>query len=529
MDANDENKMNEIFSKLESNNIISYKYSINNKIYMNFELNEVEKECFSIIMNILKKNNLNSVISRVAGGWVRDKLLGKESDDIDIAVSGINANDLVKIINEELYSGKSKIGIIKQNPNRGKNVEVITTKICKISIDFVNLRTKDKDGIPSPLSDAEFRDISINSLFYNINEQKVEDFTKRGIKDLENGIIETPIEPNIGLKNDPFIIIRMLRFAIKYKFRIEKDINDYIQKNGKDILDEFCTKVSKQRLEKEMTKIFLIDNSEFIIAYLYSFNILDILFFLKDYDLHYNYDNLFLKVTNLYILGHYLLKRGEKIFEIELNSDNFNKIDYSFLLLTLFFRNFKYKDTYLNHKILSTTYKTSIEHRNENNFMCKNFDELLKIINENKYERFPIFKVLKKIHINNIIHVLLASIAYEYIESVKLDFILSEIDEDVLQKIIDKNKKFYDYVKNEDLLHLDKMKPLINAKEIAELLNIKGNKEIGTIKNYLMDEQIKNPKLSKEEAIELIKKKREELFPNSDDNCNRISGKKNEK
>ena len=37
--------------------------------------------------------------------------------------------------------------------------------MCNIPIDFVNLRTKDKDNIPSPLSDAEFRDISINSLF----------------------------------------------------------------------------------------------------------------------------------------------------------------------------------------------------------------------------------------------------------------------------------------------------------------------------------------------------------------------------
>ena len=72
---------------------------------------------------------------------------------------------------------------------------------------------------------------------------------------MENGIIETPIEPKTGLKNDPFIDKRMLRFAIKYN-----DINNYIEKNGKDIINDFIKKVSKQILEKEMTKIFLIDN-----------------------------------------------------------------------------------------------------------------------------------------------------------------------------------------------------------------------------------------------------------------------------
>jgi hypothetical protein len=49
---------NEIYQKLENNNLISYPLSTNNNINKEFELNEKEKECFTIIMNILKKNNL---------------------------------------------------------------------------------------------------------------------------------------------------------------------------------------------------------------------------------------------------------------------------------------------------------------------------------------------------------------------------------------------------------------------------------------------------------------------------------------
>ena len=211
---------NEIYAKLELNSLVSYEKITNNKINQNISLNEKEKECFSIIMNNISKNNLGSVICRVAGGWIRDKLLGKESDDIDISVSGIAAWKLVYSINTELYPKKFKMGIIPKNPEKGKNIEVTTTNICNTSIDFVDLRLDEKRKLIPGLYDAELRDISINSMFYNINEQKVEDFTQRGIKDLEQGIINTPVNPDVAILNDSFIILRMLRFAIKFKFKI---------------------------------------------------------------------------------------------------------------------------------------------------------------------------------------------------------------------------------------------------------------------------------------------------------------------
>ena len=511
MDEINENKENEIFSKLESNKIISYTKNTNNKININFSLNEIEKECFSIIMKVLKKNNLNSVTCRVAGGWVRDKLLGKESDDIDILVDNIKADDLAKLINEELYPEKFKMGVIKSNPNKGKNIEVSKTIICNTSIDIVNLRTNYKNKEATPLSDAQYRDISINSLFYNINEQKVEDFSERGIKDLENGIIETPIEPNIALRDDPYIPLRMLRFAIKYKFKIANDINNYLEKNPEGIIEFFYNKVAKERMEKELLKILNLENSEYAIAYLYSFNMIDILFLIKDYAPKKNFDKIFLKTTNLYILGQYLLKQ-DKIFDIEFKSDNFNKIEYSLLLLTLYFRNIKDKyNAPLNQLILKNTYRTTSEHQKQNNFMCRNFDELFSLINENIYERLPIARALRKIAYKNIIPILLASIAYNYIENVELDSVINKIEEDILQKMISKHKKFFDFIKKEDILHIDKLEPLFSGKEIKELFVIKDYKKIGILKDYIIDEQIKDQKLNKNKAMELLKKKNEEI------------------
>ena len=47
----------------------------------------------------------------------------------------------------------------------------------------------------TPKEDAARRDLTINALFYNINEDKIEDFTGKGLSDLEAGIIRTPLDP----------------------------------------------------------------------------------------------------------------------------------------------------------------------------------------------------------------------------------------------------------------------------------------------------------------------------------------------
>ena len=518
----------EKYQSLESNKLISYELKTNNKINKEFALTEEEKNCFSIIIDILKKNNLTSTICRVAGGWVRDKLLGKESDDIDIALNDMKGSTLANLINEELYPGKNKVGIIQQNVEKGKNLETATIKINKRWIDLVNLRCEDKNKIGTPLTDAERRDLSINSLFYNINEGKVEDFTNKGIKDLENGIIETPIDAEITFKDDPLRILRMLRFAIKYRFRIGFNINNYIEKDKENITKNFYENISRERIEKELYKIFNMNNSSFAIAYLYTFNILDIILLTKDYDSETNYENIFLKIANIYILGEYLLTKN-KIFEIEMNSENFNKIDYSLLLLTLYFRDKKNNNdnSLMNQQILKFTYKTSTDYLKSNYLMCAYFDELYNLITNENYNRLLIGKALRKITYKNILPCIYASIAYEYIETNQLNTLMDNIDSNCLQNIIEKNKRFLNYIKNEDMMHIDKMKPLFNGKEILEKLNMKAGKELGILIEFLIDEQIKEPKLSKDDAIELLKKKKDEIVINIDTNDKNNHSKKN--
>ena len=86
---------------------------------------------------------------------------------------------------------------------QSKHLEVACMKVHGIMIDLVNLRAEDytEDSriptirIGTPKEDAMRRDLTINSMFYNINESKVEDYTEKGIPDLKAGIVRTPLEP----------------------------------------------------------------------------------------------------------------------------------------------------------------------------------------------------------------------------------------------------------------------------------------------------------------------------------------------
>ena len=82
-------------------------------------------------------------------------------------------------------------------------METATIRVEGLMIDLVNLRNEEytqESRVPTieigtPTEDAYRRDLTINSLFYNVNEEKIEDFTGKGITDLRAGIIRTPLEP----------------------------------------------------------------------------------------------------------------------------------------------------------------------------------------------------------------------------------------------------------------------------------------------------------------------------------------------
>lgn len=162
----------------------------------NIVLTKREEELFQLFLKVQNHYYQNQKLTlRVAGGWVRDKLLGLESHDIDIAldtVTGVNFTQNLQNYMKENNIGQTKgFGVIKPNPDQSKHLEAATINIDGDWLDFVNLRKEEYTAdsrVPTiefgtPEEDALRRDLTINALFYNINESKVEDFTQKGLQD----------------------------------------------------------------------------------------------------------------------------------------------------------------------------------------------------------------------------------------------------------------------------------------------------------------------------------------------------------
>ncbi|PCH33236.1 hypothetical protein WOLCODRAFT_159930 [Wolfiporia cocos MD-104 SS10] len=203
---------------------------------------------------------------RIAGGWVRDKLLGLDSNDIDIALT-----DMMGVTFAEYFvafcskcQGVDVKGVTKiaSNPEQSKHLETARTTVLGYEIDFVNLRSEEYAAgsrIPTqitfgtPLQDALRRDITINALFYNVHTRSVEDYTEKGLDDLKNGIIRTPLSPRETFIDDPLRVIRCIRFASRLGFEVVQELRDAMRNH--DILKALVTKISRERVGEEVHKM----------------------------------------------------------------------------------------------------------------------------------------------------------------------------------------------------------------------------------------------------------------------------------
>ncbi len=75
----------------------------------NIKLNEKEESIFALLLDVLQENGLKTTL-RVAGGWVRDKLYGKESNDIDIALDDLLGSEFAPLIQKKLEEIDAKEG-----------------------------------------------------------------------------------------------------------------------------------------------------------------------------------------------------------------------------------------------------------------------------------------------------------------------------------------------------------------------------------------------------------------------------------
>ncbi|EEY68684.1 tRNA nucleotidyltransferase, putative [Phytophthora infestans T30-4] len=202
---------------------------------------------------------------RVAGGWVRDKLRGAESEDIDIALDNLMGAKFARYITKFQRDRKlppSSVGVVKANSDKSKHLEVATVTIEGSTVDLVHLRAEEytpDSRVPevtfaTPEDDASRRDLTINALFYNLHTRHVEDFTGKGVNDLKNGVIRTPREPVQTFLDDPLRVLRALRFACEFGFTLDPALETAVLEQ-REIVGAMRRKVSRERIGIEVRKM----------------------------------------------------------------------------------------------------------------------------------------------------------------------------------------------------------------------------------------------------------------------------------
>ncbi|PNH11388.1 CCA tRNA nucleotidyltransferase, mitochondrial [Tetrabaena socialis] len=153
--------------------------------------------------------------------------------------------------------------VIQSNPDQSKHLETARMKIGDVWIDLVNLRSETyaaDSRIPTmtfgtPEQDALRRDFTVNALFYNISAGGVvEDLTGRGLQDLRDGLIRTPLPPMETFLDDPLRVLRAVRFGTRFSFRLHPDI--LLAAGSEQVRVALASKISKERIGTELEGMF---------------------------------------------------------------------------------------------------------------------------------------------------------------------------------------------------------------------------------------------------------------------------------
>ena len=221
------------------------------KLYSDAELAQIlDKDIFHQIGQAADELGLDCY---VVGGYVRDIFLERPSNDIDVVVvgSGIKVAEALRA----RLGKKAHISVFKnfgtaQVKYRGQEVEFVGAR--RESYNRNSRKPIVEDGTLE--DDQNRRDFTINAMAIQLNAnhfgELVDPFD--GLADLEDGIIRTPLDPDITFSDDPLRMMRCVRFATQLKFFIEDETFDALGRNAHRL-----EIISGERICDELNKIML--------------------------------------------------------------------------------------------------------------------------------------------------------------------------------------------------------------------------------------------------------------------------------
>ena len=189
----------------------------------------------------------------VVGGYVRDLFLERPSTDIDVVVvgSGIEVASRLK----SMLGRRAHLSVFR-------NFGTAQVKCGGLEVEFVGARKESyshdsrkphvEDGTLE--DDQNRRDFTINAMAVCLNGDRFGELVDPfdGVADLEDGIIATPLDPDITFSDDPLRMMRCVRFATQLNFEIEEETREALARNA-----DRLKIISGERIQEELNKIIL--------------------------------------------------------------------------------------------------------------------------------------------------------------------------------------------------------------------------------------------------------------------------------
>ena len=229
-----------------------------------FDVKDVAKHKMSIFEMIGEEADKLGRECYVIGGFVRDIFLGRPSKDIDCVTIG-SGIELAEALAKRLGKKYTHLAVYRnfgtaQVKHTEKNFE--TGEITEMEIEFVGARRESyshdsrkpvvEDGTLE--DDQNRRDLTINDLAICHNKDRFGELVDpfHGVDDLEAGLIRTPLDPDITFSDDPLRMLRAIRFACRFGFKIVPETFEAIARNRDRIKI-----ISAERIIDELNKIML--------------------------------------------------------------------------------------------------------------------------------------------------------------------------------------------------------------------------------------------------------------------------------
>lgn len=199
----------------------------------------------------------------VVGGFVRDFFLERRSKDADFVACAVSGTEP-----SSDNPGIQLAHAVAKSMGRGARVAVFATygtaqisgRVCPLEMEFVGARKESytpesRNPVVSRATlaeDLERRDFTINAMAVSLNKHTYGEFIDpfSGLEDLKDGIIRTPLDPDITFSDDPLRMMRAVRFASQLNFRIHPATMQAICRNAGRIKI-----ITAERIAEELRKI----------------------------------------------------------------------------------------------------------------------------------------------------------------------------------------------------------------------------------------------------------------------------------